>query len=118
MCAWRGKNDQGMQVLLAFEDRKVISYIWDSSAPVGTVTDESIGWPFSLAIKTVVVESGKADINKWVVQRRNIHEDYEKLFHGKPSRLVGLRLQADTQYTKDTSEGFVKHIIFSHAIVN
>ena len=39
----RGRNDQGLQVLLAFEDRKVISYIWDSSAPVGTVTEESIG---------------------------------------------------------------------------
>jgi Protein of unknown function (DUF3047) len=109
----RGRNDQGLQVLLAFEDRRVISYIWDSNAPVGTVVDESIGWPFSLQVKTVVVESGDADINAWISQRRNIYEDYERFFHAKPSRLVGLRLQANTQYTKDTSEGFVKHIIFS-----
>lgn len=114
----RGRNDQGLQVLLAFEDRKVISYIWDSSAPVGTVTDESIGWPFTLAVKTVVVESGETNIDKWMVQQRNIYEDYEKLFHAKPSRLIGLRLQANTQYTKDSSEGFVKAIIFSSAILN
>ncbi len=112
----RGGNDQGLQVLLAFEDRKVISYIWDSSAPVGTVVDESIGWPFGLEVKTVVVESGDADINTWVAQQRNIYEDYQRYVHAKPSRLVGLRLQANTQYTKDSSEGFVKHIIFSREV--
>jgi Protein of unknown function (DUF3047) len=109
------RNDQGLQVLLAFDNRKVISYIWDSGAPVGTVVDESVGWPFSIAVKAVVVESGEADLGKWVVQQRNIYKDYERLFHEKPSRLAGVRLQANTQYTKDSSEGFIRHIIFSRA---
>jgi hypothetical protein len=111
----RARNDQGLQVLIAFEDRKVISYIWDSAAPEGTVTDESIGWPFALAIKVMVVRSGEADVDRWVIERRNIYEDYEKMFHEKPSRVKGVRLQANTQYTKDTSEGFIGQIVFSRA---
>jgi hypothetical protein len=94
----------------------VISYIWDSSAPEGTVTDESMGWPFAFAIKVMVVKSGEADVNRWVIERRNIYEDYEKLFHEKPSRINGVRLQANTQYTKDTSEGFIGPIVFSNAM--
>jgi hypothetical protein len=111
----RDRNDQGLQVLVAFEDRKVISYIWDSAAPGGTVTDESVGWPFALAIKVMVVKSGEADLNRWVIERRNIYEDYERMFHEKPSRVKGIRLQANTQYTKDTSEGFIGQIVFSSA---
>jgi hypothetical protein len=111
----RDRNDQGLQVLIAFEDRRVISYIWDSAAPEGTVTDESVGWPFGLAIKIMVVKSGEADLNRWVIEKRNIYEDYERMFHEKPSRVKGIRLQANTQYTKDTSEGFIGQIVFSSA---
>jgi hypothetical protein len=111
----RNRSDQGLQVLIAFDDRKVISYIWDSSAPEGTVIDESIGWPFALAIKVIVVKSGEADVNRWIIERRNIYQDYEKLFHKKPSRVKGVRLQANTQYTKDTSEGFIGQMVFSSA---
>jgi hypothetical protein len=114
----RGRNDQGLQVLIAFEDRKVISYIWDSAAPEGTVTDESVGWPFALAIKVMVVKSGEADLNRWVIERRNIYEDYEKMFHKKPSRVKGIRLQVNTQYTEDTSEGFIGQIVFSRAFAD
>ncbi len=102
-------------MMVAFEDRKVISYIWDAAAPEGTITDESIGWPFDLAVKVIVVRSGETDINRWVVEERNIYDDYEKMFHEKPSRIKGVRLQANTQYTRDTSEGFIRHIVFSRA---
>jgi hypothetical protein len=111
----KNTNDQALQILAAFENRKVISYIWDSNAPEGTVMDESVGWPFSVRIKVVVVRSGNADQSKWVVERRNIYEDYRTLFREETPRLSGVRIQTNTQYTRDSAEGFVGNIIFSKA---
>jgi hypothetical protein len=109
----KNRNDQGLQMLFAFENGKIISYVWDANAPEDTVMDESLGWPLNLPIKVIVVNSGSAGINEWVSHTRNIYEDYRGLFNETPPRLKGLRIQANTQYTQDLSEGMVRGIIFS-----
>lgn len=109
----RGRNDQAMQIMFVFEGNRVISYVWDSNAPEGTISDESIGWPFNLRVKVLVVKSGHGDIDSWLTATRNIYEDYKAFFHEEPHRLVGLRVQTNTQYTKDSAEGFVGKISFS-----
>ncbi len=105
-------NDQALQILFAFENRKILSYIWDTNAPVGTITDESIGWPINLTIKVIVVQSGTLDIGRWIRHTRNIYEDYIHIFHEEPPHINGVRIQTNTQYTKDIAEGFVKSILF------
>jgi Protein of unknown function (DUF3047) len=105
-------NDQALQILAAFENRKIISYVWDSNAPEGTISDESIGWPVNLSIKVIVVKSGISDEAKWIMFTRNIYQDYITLFHEEPGPLEGLRIQSNTQYTKDTAEGLVGKISF------
>lgn len=109
----KNRNDQGLQVLFAFENGKIISYVWDANAPEDTVIDESPGWPLNFPIKVIVVNSGSAGMNEWVSNTRNIYKDYRDLFNEKPPRLKGLRIQANTQYTQDLSEGMVRGIIFS-----
>ncbi len=109
----RGHNDQALQLLVAFENRKIISYVWDSNAPEGTISDESLGWPINLAIKVIVVKSGTADTGKWVMQSRHAYDDYKNLFHEEPPRIKGIRIQANTQYTKESSEGYIRSIVFS-----
>ncbi len=111
----KGHNDQALQLLVAFENRKVLSYVWDSNAPEGTVVDESIGWPVNLAIRVIVVKSGPADTGKWITLKRNIFEDYREFFKGPPPGVQGVRIQSNTQYTGDTAEGFVRDIVFSKA---
>jgi hypothetical protein len=106
-------NDQGLQILLAFENRKVISYVWDANAPEGTVTDESLGWPFNLSVKVIVVKSGTDRVNEWITHTRDVHQDYRNLFSENPPALKGLRIQANTQYTQDRSEGMIQSIAFS-----
>jgi hypothetical protein len=75
------RNDQGLQILLAFENRKIISYVWDANAPAGTINDESLGWPFNVAIKVIVVQSGTDRINEWVTHTRDVYQDYRNLFN-------------------------------------
>lgn len=106
-------NDQGLQILLAFENRKIISYVWDANAPEGTVTDESLGWPFNISVKVIVVQSGTDRVNEWITHTRDVYQDYRDLFSEKPPSLKGLRIQANTQYTQDRSEGMIRGITFS-----
>jgi hypothetical protein len=109
----KSRNDQGLQLLLAFENSKIISYVWDANAPAGTVTDESLGWPLNVAVKVIVVQSGTDRINEWVTHTRDVYQDYRRLFNEDPPSLKGLRIQANTQYTQDRSEGMVRDITFS-----
>lgn len=105
-------NDQALQLLLAFENKKIISYVWDSNAPEGTISDESVPWPISLKIKVVVVKSGKTDTGSWVQLERNVHDDYLKLFGEAPGLLKGVRVQTNCQHTDGSAEGFFGNIYF------
>jgi len=109
----KGRNDQALQLLVAFQNRRVLSYVWDSNAPEGAVADESIGWPVNLAIKVMVVKSGPGDRGKWITLKRNIYEDYRGFFKEPPPGIQGVRIQSNSQYTGDTAEGFVRDIVFS-----
>ena len=97
-------DDQAAQVMVAFADRKVLTYIWDSTAPKGTMQTAS-SLPL-VHIYAVVCESGKTESNRWVAELRDVATDYERAF-GKPAPHVkGLRLQINSQHTGTTAESF------------
>jgi len=109
------KNDQAAQLLIAFEGKNVISYIWDAVSPEGSIYDESIGWPISLKIKVITVKSGTSDINKWISFKRNIIKDYKKLYNEDPPLIKGMRVQINSQHTKTVAETlFGKIVLSSH----
>jgi len=58
-----------------------INYIWASKAPDKTVVPS----PYTSQSIMIVVQSGKADINKWVTEKRDISADYMAAF-GKNHR--------------------------------
>jgi len=109
----RSQNDQVLQLLVAFEGGKILSYVWDANAPEGTVSDESIGLPLFIKVKVIVVKSGTADIGRWLDVSRNLYEDYKKIFGEEPRKVRGIRVQSNSQYTGDCAEGVVKRIVFS-----
>ena len=109
------KNDQAAQLLVAFKGRKIISYIWDTVAPEGSVSDESIGWPINLKIKVITVKSGVSDLKNWVSFKRNIVEDYRSLFLEDPPLIEGVRVQINSQNTGTLAEAlFGKIVLLSH----
>ena len=118
------KNDQAAQVLLLFRGREVLSYVWDSNAPAGTVVDEVATLSFiqrllagiaGVRIKVVVVASGAADLNQWMHVERNISDDYRTLFGKPPPALRGLRVQCNSQYTRAVGTGHFGKLVFSPA---
>jgi Protein of unknown function (DUF3047) len=103
-------DDQAAQLLVAFSDRRVLSYIWDSNAPRGAMQSAS-AIPL-VDVFAVVCESGSAEMNRWVSETRNVAADYERGF-GKPApRVKGLRLQINTQHTNSSAESYFGEVAF------
>lgn len=103
-------DDQAIQVLLAFEGKYVISYIWDPTAPVGYTKDASI--LFIVAQKVVVLESGDKNLNKWQEIRRNYKADFKKLYGKEAPKLAGVAIQINSQHTDSKCESFLSPIAF------
>jgi hypothetical protein len=104
-------DDQAAQVLVAFADRRVLTYIWDTSAPKGTAQSAS-AIPL-VHIFAVVCESGAAETGQWVSESRNLAADYQRAF-GKPApRVNGLRIQINSQHTGTVAESYFGEVAFS-----
>ena len=103
-------DDQAAQVLVAFSDHRILTYIWDSSAPKGTMQYAS-NIPL-VRIFAVVCQSGPSDMNKWIAESRNIAADYERAYGKTAPRVKGLRLQINSQHTGTTAESYFGEVAF------
>jgi hypothetical protein len=109
-------DDQAAQLLVVFprtffERRKVISYIWDPTSPKGTTA--AAAGPIYLNVKASVVESGAHQIGQWLIEKRNVVEDFRALFGEIPERAVAIRMQINSQHTKSVAEVFWRTIQFT-----
>jgi hypothetical protein len=109
-------DDQAAQLLVVFpktlfERRKVISYIWDPTAPKGTIAKAA--GPIYLNVKAIVVESGYSQLGKWLTEKRNVVEDFRAVFGVTPERAAAIRIQINSQHTQSDAEVFWKTIRFT-----
>jgi len=103
-------DDQAAQVLVAFDDKRILTYIWDSTAPKGAAQSAS-NIPL-IHIFAIVCQSGSGESNKWIGETRNLAADYEHAY-GKPApRVRGLRLQINSQHTGSTAESYFGEVAF------
>ena len=103
-------DDQAAQVLVAFDDRRVVTYIWDSTAPKGAAQSTS-NIPL-IHIFAIVCQSGAGDSNKWIGETRNVAADYERAYGKMAPRVKGLRLQINSQHTGSTAESYFGEVAF------
>lgn len=108
-------DDQAAQLYVILNwgifTKEAIAYIWDTTAPVGTIEKISPAVPF-LTIHAVVVRSGDQELAKWVTETRNVVEDYENLFGSKPKNIEGIRIQINSQHTKSEAESYWRWVRF------
>jgi len=108
-------DDQAAQVYVTFPRfpsqvrSRVISYIWDTTAPAGAVfKSEKTG-----LVTYVVVRSGTADLGQWLTESRNVLEDYKKIYGEAPGEEVGaVSISIDSNDTRSTSESYFGEILF------
>jgi hypothetical protein len=108
-----GTDDQAAQLLVAFDDRRVISYIWDSSAPKGA--EQKAGFIPLVHVFAIVCESGAADANRWIAESRNVAADYQKAYGRPAPHIKGLRIQINSQHTGTVAESYFGDVAFRSA---
>lgn len=107
-------DDQAAQVLVAFADRRVLTYIWDTAAPKGTMANSG-SIPLLLRVFAVVCQSGTADLNRWIAESRNVAADYERAYQKPAPHVKGVRLQINSQHTNSSAESYFGEVAFRSA---
>lgn len=72
-----------------------LMYIWSDTAAPGTVIPN----PHTARVQMIVVSGQPGDAGQWQSLRRNIVQDYERVFHEPPGRITGYGLLTDTDNT-------------------
>jgi hypothetical protein len=87
---------------------RIIGYVWDTSAPAGTIVKSEK----TSTVTYVVVRSGKADLGKWITERRNVAEDFRKIYGEAPDNPGGLSIGIDSNDTRSSAESFLGPVLF------
>lgn len=110
--SWIERDDYAVRVYVIFPafiftNTKCIEYIWSEDLPKGAVLTS----PFYRNIKLLVLESGSEKLGEWVLEERNILDDYRLAFGNPPQAAVGaIALMTDADNTQSSSEGYYTDI--------
>lgn len=85
-----------------------LNYIWDSKATKGAIVPN----PYTDRAMMIVVESGGADVNRWITEERNVYEDYKAAFGEEPPLISGVAIMTDTDNTGEAATAFYGDIVF------
>lgn len=87
---------------------RIIGYVWDAATPATTIVkSQKTG-----TVTFVVMRSGLGDLGKWVTERRNVAEDYAKIFGEFPDDPSAITISIDSNDTHSTAESFMGPIVF------
>jgi hypothetical protein len=107
-------DDQGAQIYVAWPRfpaavrSRIIGYVWDTTAPVGTVVrSHKTG-----TITYVVVRSGAQELGQWLTEERNVVEDFKRIYGETPDNPGAISISIDSNDTHSTAESYFGEIAF------
>ena len=87
----------------------IIGYVWDTTAPVGAIVP-SAG---SSMVTYAIVRSGSAGLGEWIPERRNVWEDYQRIYGEAPGESVeAVSIGIDSNDTRSRAESWIGTIEF------
>jgi len=87
---------------------RLIGYVWDAAAPMQTVEkSRKTG-----SVHFFVLQSGPGELGRWLTERRNVLEDYRRVFGEDPENPRALALSIDTNDTHSEAEALIGRIAF------
>ncbi|MEK6657438.1 MAG: DUF3047 domain-containing protein [Nitrospirota bacterium] len=107
-------DDQAAQIYVVFPkfpamiNSRLIGYIWETSAPAGSVITSKK----NSNTKYIVIQSGKERLGEWLEEKRNVYADYKMLFNEEPPLIGKVSVMIDTDNTKSSAESFFSAIRF------
>ena len=110
----KATDDQAAQVYVAWPRfpeavrSRIIGYVWDTTAPLGLVVpSEKTG-----TVTYIIVRSGTADLGRWVTERRNVVEDFRRIYGEAPEAPGAVSIAIDSNDTTSSAESFMGSIFF------
>jgi hypothetical protein len=88
---------------------RIIGYVWDTIAPVGTVVRS----PKTHMVTYIIIRSGDAELGQWLTERRNVWDDYLMIFGEEPKDIGYISLSIDTNDTHSYAEALIGSILFA-----
>jgi hypothetical protein len=110
----RSTDDQAAQVYVVFTPTgfphaltaPLLGYIWDTESPKGTMGKNA--HPLAGRVRYIVLRNKTDKLGQWITEKRNIYEDYRKLFKdingGEPPEVVGVTFFINAHNTKTRAE--------------
>jgi len=83
-------------------------YLWSSYLPKGEVIKDP-GKPMQ---KLMVIEGGTGNVGKWLRYKRNLYEDFKKLYNEEPRRLIFIGILNDTDATGQEATSYIADLRF------
>lgn len=108
-------DDQAAQVYVVFPRwplalrSQIIGYTWENLAPKGA----SYTSPARSLTRYVVLRDRSDPLNQWMCERRNVAEDYRRLFGAAPPEVGALILYINTQHTGSQAASAFADVFFS-----
>jgi len=113
-CRKKATDDQAAQLYVVWPRfpeavrSQIIGYIWDSTAPAGSIVKSEK----TSTVTYVVMRSGAADLGKWITERRNVLEDYKKIYGAQPDSPGYISIAIDSDDTVSSAESVFGSILF------
>ena len=87
---------------------RIIGYIWDTTAPAGSIhKSQKTG-----TVTYIVLRSGPAELGKWLTERRDVREDFKKIYGEDPDDPGALSVGIDSDDVKGSAESYMGAIRF------
>jgi len=88
---------------------RLIGYVWEATAPAGTMERSRK----TSLVTFFILHSGPAELGRWMVERRNVRDDYVRAFGEEPSSPGVVAISIDTNDTHSTAEAVIGRIAFT-----
>lgn len=94
---------------LRFWRTRAINYVWSSQQALGSE------WPnaFTGNAQMIAVDAGSEQLGQWRAHRRNVREDYRRLFGQEPGKVNAVAIMTDSDNTDQSAEAWYGDIWFS-----
>ena len=93
---------------------RLIGYVWDATAPAGTMERSRK----TSLVTFFILRSGPAELGRWMVERRNVRDDYASAFGEEPLSPGVVAISIDTNDTHSTAEAVIGRIAFTRDSAN
>jgi Protein of unknown function (DUF3047) len=110
----KSTDDQALQLFVVWPRfpeavrSRIIGYVWDTTQPAGTICkSEKTG-----TVTYIVLRSGSADLGKWLTERRNVVEDFTKIYGEAPDNAAAVSVSIDSNDTNSASESLMAALAF------